>query len=137
MEKISGIISPSARLKSTDLQNSPPVRPGAPSFGRPLGEVTLAQRKDLTTAQKANMLREQMIEDKKRFREQQMVEDLTNRFFMNQIDQRAIMPQQAQAEVPIQLEEMDGQPVEEASFDNLSQEEMRYMPKGYYLDRSA
>lgn len=136
MEKISGIISPSARLKSTDLQNSPPVRPGAPDFGRPLGEVTLAQRKDLTTAQKANMLREQMIEDKKRHKEQQMVEDLTNRFFMNQIDQRAITPGETHMEIPIQIEEMEDQSGE-ASFDDLSQEEMKYMPKGYYLDRSA
>ena len=40
MEKISGIIPRNARNSSTDVSKSQPVRPGAPSFGRPIGKVT-------------------------------------------------------------------------------------------------
>lgn len=40
MEKISGIIPRNARNSSADVSKSQPVRPGAPSFGRPIGKVT-------------------------------------------------------------------------------------------------
>lgn len=40
MEKISGIIPRNARTSSADTSKSQPVRPGAPSFGRPIGKVT-------------------------------------------------------------------------------------------------
>lgn len=138
MEKISGILGTSPRLKSTDLQSAPPTRPGAPNFGQPSGEVTLAHRKDLTTAQKANMLREQMMEDKKRLRDQSTVEDLTGKFFMNQIEQRAmdIKPSidVGEAEFSMQVKESSEG---EVALSDLDPEEMKYMPKGYYLDRSA
>lgn len=140
MEKISGIIGSSPRLKSTDLQSAPPARPGSPTFGRPVGESTLAHRKDLTTAQKANMLREQMLEDKKAWKEQEAVQNIANKFFMNQIEQRnAVQASPAQG-VQIPGESVSvSVPVEEATpeISELTQEEMKYMPKGSYLDRSA
>lgn len=40
MEKISGIIPRNSRNSSADVSKSQPVRPGAPSFGRPIGKVT-------------------------------------------------------------------------------------------------
>lgn len=40
MEKISGIIPANRRTKSIDVSNSQPVRPGAPTWGRPVGRVT-------------------------------------------------------------------------------------------------
>lgn len=133
MEKISSIIGASPRLKSADLSNSPPVRPGAPSFGQPIGEVNnIAHRKDLTTAQKANMIREQMIEDKKRFKEQEAVENLSEKFFMNKMEQESI-------EIPssIEVKALTSGLSEEMAASELDPEEMKYMPKGYYLDRSA
>lgn len=133
MEKISGIIGASPRLKSADLQNSPPIRPGAPSFGQPIGEVSIAHRKDLTTAQKANMIREQMIEDKKRFKEQETIENLSEKFFMNQMEQRSLdVPPSVEVEGMVQ-----GASDAETVIGDLDPEEMKYMPKGYYLDRSA
>lgn len=138
MEKISGIIGSSPRLKSTDLQSAPPARPGAPTFGRPIGESTLAHRKDLTTAQKANMLREQMLEDKKAFQEREAIQNMANKFFMNQIEQRKALEL-----APVEGTETPGAPaVEEPAavapeISELTQEEMKYMPKGSYLDRSA
>lgn len=147
MEKISGVIGASPRLKSVDLQNSPPVRPGAPSFGQPVGEVTLARRKDLTTAQKANILREQMMDDQKRLRELRTVENMSGEFFMNKIE-RQDSPEVGH-EVHIELaspgsipnaepsEAKESSDSSEGSFQALDPEEMKYTPKGYYLDRSA
>jgi hypothetical protein len=40
MEKISGIIKPNARTRAVDVSRSQPVRPGAPTWGRPEGKVT-------------------------------------------------------------------------------------------------
>lgn len=42
MDKISGILPANARTKSTDTSQSQPMRPGAPSMGRPVGRVTKA-----------------------------------------------------------------------------------------------
>lgn len=54
MDKISGIIPSSRRVNSVDLQNAAPVRPGTPTFGRPVGISTLApELYSSTTAQKA------------------------------------------------------------------------------------
>lgn len=39
MEKISKILPSSRRFENVDLSNSQPVRPGAPSFGRPVGRM--------------------------------------------------------------------------------------------------
>ena len=46
MEKISGIIASNARTRSVDVSNAQPVRPGAPSYGRPEGKVTKAMVED-------------------------------------------------------------------------------------------
>ena len=46
MEKISGIIAANARTRSVDVSKSQPVRPGAPTYGRPEGKVTKANIED-------------------------------------------------------------------------------------------
>lgn len=52
MEKISGIVPASRRVQGVNLKDSQPVRPGVPTFGRPVGVSTLAQGGP-TTAEKA------------------------------------------------------------------------------------
>lgn len=54
MEKISSIIPNNSRVKSVDVQDSHPVRPGTPSFGRPVG----------TTAQGREQMRNHLAEQK-------------------------------------------------------------------------
>jgi|GEM_PF-1137331 hypothetical protein len=44
MEKISGIIPASPRTRVVDTSNAQPARPGAPSFGRPMGKNSLGDR---------------------------------------------------------------------------------------------
>jgi hypothetical protein len=45
MQKISGILGPSARVTSVDMKEAGTVRPGMPGFGRPEGVSTLRERR--------------------------------------------------------------------------------------------
>lgn len=40
MDKISGIVPAGRRFRNVDVSRSQPVRPGAPSFGRPVGRAS-------------------------------------------------------------------------------------------------
>lgn len=48
MDKISGILPPSARTRFADVSASQPARPGAPSMGRPDGRNSLGDRLTLS-----------------------------------------------------------------------------------------
>lgn len=89
MQKISRIVPGSARVSGVDLKSASAVRPGAPSFGRPVGESTESVRDGQTTAQRANGLREEMETRRKGIGEQpEIVKNLTEQFFM----QRSSLP---------------------------------------------
>lgn len=89
MQKISRIVSSSPRVAGVDLKSTSAVRPGTPSFGRPVGESTESLRDGLTTAQKAVSLREEMETRRKGIGEQpEIVKNLTEQFFM----QRSSLP---------------------------------------------
>lgn len=94
MEKISGILPPSARTRFADVSASQPARPGAPSMGRPDGRNSLGDR--LTLSKEIESLRQggdffeptiqpmsspatysNTVEGKKA----KVIEDLNNRFF--------------------------------------------------------
>lgn len=47
MEKISSILPGTPRVTTADLRNSGVARPGAPSFGRPMGVSALAARPEV------------------------------------------------------------------------------------------
>ncbi len=67
MDKISQIVSSSPRVGSADAKNAPAVRPGVPSFGRPVGESPRFSHNDeeLSTAQRAGLLRSDLDEQRK------------------------------------------------------------------------
>lgn len=48
MDKISNILPPSARVRAAEIADAQPVRPGAPSFGRPAGRNSLGDRLTLS-----------------------------------------------------------------------------------------
>lgn len=83
MEKISGIVPASARVKSVNLREGQPVRPGAPPFGRPMGKSALAEQNAKTTAEKAmdehNRLMQIRSGDKAG---PEIITDMADRFFM-------------------------------------------------------
>jgi hypothetical protein len=81
MDKISGIVPSSRRVSSVNLKDSPPVRPGMPSFGRPQGISTLADENKPTTAERA-IAKQKELFDKRADRSAQAVQDMADKFFM-------------------------------------------------------
>jgi hypothetical protein len=49
VDKISRILPPSRRVVSMDAENSQPVRPGAPDFGRPTQRLDIQDRVSLSS----------------------------------------------------------------------------------------
>lgn len=82
MEKISHIVSGSARVGATDLKHAAPVRPGAPSFGRPVGESPHGREHKFTTAQKATAIQDEMNKQKKIHEQAEMVQRMADQFFV-------------------------------------------------------
>lgn len=86
MEKISSIVPRSKRVAGTDLASASAVRPGAPSYGRPIGASTSGIKDQMTTAQKA-VAEQQRMQDARKASAltPDLVEDMTNRFFLQRM----------------------------------------------------
>ena len=59
MEKISGIIPATPRVVSVDLSEARPLRPGVPSFGRPVGITNQERVSNLASKAEADKIIEQ------------------------------------------------------------------------------
>lgn len=89
MEKISRIIPANARTKAVDVSGSQPVRPGAPTWGRPEGRVTRTPALDvqdrLTLSKVGNEVAPPPISptysNKVLEAKNKIVDDLAKRFF--------------------------------------------------------
>lgn len=56
MEKISGILPQSPRMKLMEVASAQPARPGAPEFGRPMGKNSIGER--ITLSKELDQLRD-------------------------------------------------------------------------------
>jgi hypothetical protein len=82
MEKISGIVPSSPRTKAVDLRDAPPIRPGAPGFGRPEGVSSLREaRIGETAARAAEISRDQLSWRTKDQKQAAMAREVSERFF--------------------------------------------------------
>lgn len=90
MEKLSSILPSNARIRSVDTKDSKPARPGAPSFGRPQGTLSVQDRFSVSreavdrAAQDLSALR-----NGKEFARARMVEDISNKFFETRLKEPA------------------------------------------------
>jgi hypothetical protein len=81
MQKISSIIPTSKRVANVDFKESGALRPGTPSFGRPVGTSSLAEGRYLSTA---DLNIEAMSPRQRRVHEKaQIVERVSAGFFMH------------------------------------------------------
>lgn len=81
MEKISGILPSNSRLKSVDLKNSQPSRPGAPNFGQRMGS-TSADRLSLSEEATERMMQETLAGyNPREARHAKIAEQMTRNFF--------------------------------------------------------
>ena len=81
MEKISGILPEKPRIKN-DLEPLPPVRPGAPAFGRSEGSAEIRDRVTLSSAKNIGVQELQNYKNPKEARHVKIVEDLNRKFFL-------------------------------------------------------
>ena len=89
MEKISGIIPPSARTQVADIASAQPARPGAPALGRPMGKNSLGDR--ITLSKKMEEMKKtgelpipespKGYKDTEENRKLKVIQDLNQRFF--------------------------------------------------------
>ena len=88
MEKISGIIPASPRMKLMEMAAAQPARPGAPAFGRPEGKNSLGDR--VILSKKLEEMRETgevpeldapVTYKKPEVTKKQIVDDLNKQFF--------------------------------------------------------
>ncbi|PWU14608.1 MAG: hypothetical protein C5B49_12895 [Bdellovibrio sp.] len=85
MEKLSSILASSPRVKSVDLSNAHPVRPGAPAFGAPVGSA-VGDRLSLSPEGKDMALREAMAQQGPHINSRnQLAKELTRAYFENRL----------------------------------------------------
>lgn len=131
MEKISSIVPSSNRLSSVDQKESAAVRPGTPSFGRPIGNSTTGFKDELTTAQKAGAIHRELMENRSR-RGVDIVDNMARDFFMQRA--QPVNAESIELESPIRAEVINAQNLD-VDFENL--EDSQYSPPGAYLDVMA
>ncbi|MCB0411529.1 MAG: hypothetical protein KDD22_03335 [Bdellovibrionales bacterium] len=130
MEKISGIVPQSKRVTAVDLRNAPPVRPGTPTFGRPVGISTALDLSKPTTAEVAVAKHQELIDRRKQVAQgPELIEDMTNRFFMHKKTSAPEVEPTLGAVEPVEVAPLDLSAIEAES-----QESRELTPPGTYLD---
>lgn len=83
MDKISGILPSSSRVAGVDMSEAPPVRPGVPTFGRPVGRSpsTFADRFSVTKTAQERLDRILSPKEKKHV---QIARTISDSFFKRQ-----------------------------------------------------
>lgn len=85
MEKISRILPPSRRITATDIESSQPVRPGAPTYGRPTVQkpVEIQDRVSLSSLANSRSTEAQpaTYKNTKEGTRAKVVEDIAEKFF--------------------------------------------------------
>jgi hypothetical protein len=83
MDKISGIVPASSRVQGVNLKDSQPLRPGVPTFGRPVGVSSLAEGRQLTTAEKAVAAHNELMTRRSGdAHKPAIITDMANKFFL-------------------------------------------------------
>lgn len=107
MEKISGILPSTARM-TTNVKEEKPVRPGTPAFGRDEGSLEIRDRVSLSSVKNSAQNLEDLMppiasrttRDEKDAKHSQIVENLTNKFFMTKAQKPQIESQLEATDMP-------------------------------------
>lgn len=136
MEKISNIVRGSPRISSVDLKGSSAVRPGAPTFGRPVGESPGTMDRESTTASRAAALHAQMS-DRRTGGPDQVVAQMASQFFTNRLAPKGPA---AETEEP-KIADVEGLAAEMDDGAQVEGERMAqpsgFTPRGSYVDVRA
>lgn len=119
MDKISSILSPSARVTSVDLDQAPPARPGSPNVGQKQGAVRINDRFNLSQQAKEMASKDTMMKMNPREASRAKIAQMkTDEFFMNRVrEKEPVMSEKAYTAIPSKviesLEKYDLQQPEE------------------------
>lgn len=140
MEKISRIVGGNKRVAAVDLKNSAPVRPGTPTFGRPVGTSTQVDYDPRTTAQKAVELMNER--DQKRAvqdRDTQIVQKMADAFFAQKarfLEQPRSQPTTEFSEA-VGAEGAAGEVEAPVTTDESGEAPKQFTPRGSFVDVHA
>ncbi len=131
MEKISGILSSSARITSVDLDESPPARPGSPNVGQKQGVVRINDRFNLSQRAKEMAAQDTMMKINPRdAAKAKIVEEQSRAFFQTRLktDKKAsevateVVPAAIEAAQSFYTPAAESAPAEQVTGENLSVE---------------
>ena len=143
MEKISGIIPASNRVKAVDVAASGPVRPGTPGFGRASGSNGIkSSLKRSTIASGVDVGRLQMERDRsvmsKRAREAQIAKRMSDDFFMNKMHKNDLKMKSIENGIDSKRVAQDLQQHLNTSLHDIRAERAERVPqKGTQIDRKV
>lgn len=83
MEKISSILPSKPRIIS-EKEKLPPVRPGAPAFGRPEGSNAIRDRVNLSSIKNIGPQDFHTYKNPKETKNVRMIDDMSRKFFLNE-----------------------------------------------------
>lgn len=92
MEKISRIVPANARTKAVDVSRSQPVRPGAPTWGRPEGKVTkgIEDKVSFSSIAAERPLEPNYTRGLTDARKTKIAREMTEKFFMERTPQKEL-----------------------------------------------
>jgi hypothetical protein len=138
MEKISNIVRGSPRVASVDTKSAGAVRPGALTFGRPVGESPQGNDRVETTAAKATAMQAEMNEARKVRAEDRTVANMSDQFFMSRVRRPE---EEAPVKGKVAAREVDGETREELDGEERQSVEAAqpqgYVPRGSYVNVHA
>lgn len=142
MEKISHIVRGNARVSSVDLKSGQAARPGAPTFGRPVGESPTPSHREETTAARAAAIHQEMAEQKKQASadKEKIVAQMADSFFMSRVRRPADPVSVKAPEVSAQDadgDEIDVDPRKGEPEDVQAAPSKSYTPRGSYVNVRA
>jgi hypothetical protein len=140
VEKISHIVRGSPRVASVDLKNAPAVRPGTPSYGRPIGESPASPERTLSTASRAAALQTQLSEHRHSDNDR-VVQQMADQFFMSRIrrpqEEHEFAPSRFEASAADSDMELGEAHTASAESPDAAQQPEGYKPRGSYVDVRA
>lgn len=141
MEKISRIVRGNSRVAAVDLKGAAPVRPGTPSFGRPVGESGTVTIRTTSTADRALALHKEMQQAKAASTQETAMQNMADKFFMDRVSRSE--PEVSEGAPPMQVgaPEMNAPAVDDAEAEPVAQsgssQPRKYTPRGSYIDVRA
>lgn len=150
MEKISSVVRGNSRVATADNKNAQTVRPGAPSYGQPVGVSTSSPPQRSTTAERAVALHKGMKEAKEAVSQERALSKMADDFFMSRVRTPEelvaglkgpeIKAPNAVSAAPVAGVDEDVQSTDELVLAPETQappEQREYTPRGSYVDVRA